>query len=226
MINIPISIFLLFIQIIIIYFLSRIVINKIFHFLIHIFRNNKLAYIFISILFFPGTALHELSHFFAATVLFLKVKELSVFPEKKNGSIKLGHVYYEKKDFIRAILVGISPFFAGLFFFWILSALSLFANNNLYIDVLIIYLIFSVSATMFSSKKDLQDMLYLIPIAVVIIGIIYIFDIKIVFLIQNKEIIDKIGEICSKINVYLFISIIINLVLILFFKIFKMVFRK
>lgn len=226
MINMPISIFLLFIQIIIIYFLSRIVINKLFHFLTHVFRNNKLVYIFISILFFPGTALHELSHFFAATVLFLKVKELSIFPEKKNGSIKLGHVYYEKKDFIRGIIVGISPFFAGLFFFWILSALSLFANNNLYIDVLIIYLIFVVSATMFSSKKDLQDMLYLIPLGVLIVGIIYVFDIKIMFLIQNKEAVDKIGEICEKINTYLFISIIINLVLILFVKIFKMIFRK
>lgn len=226
MINIPISIFLLFIQIIIIYFLSRIVINKIFHFLIHIFGNNKLAYIFISILFFPGTVLHELSHFFTATVLFLKVKELSIFPEKKNGSIKLGHVYYEKKDFIRGILVGISPFFAGLIFFWILSALSLFANNNLYVDILIIYLIFAVSATMFSSKKDLQDILYLIPLGILIIGIIYVFDIKIVLLIQNKEIVDKIGEICSKINIYLFISIIINLLLIFFFKIFTMIFRK
>jgi hypothetical protein len=149
---------LLFIQSTTIFFLSRQNIKQFFFLFKKILSHQKISYqktIYktISLFFLPGTIIHEFSHFFAAIVLFLPVKDIQIFPKFEDGQIKLGHVLYIKKDFLRGILVGIAPFFGALLFFFGLSFFNLFPNKNLGLNIALIYLIFTVSSLMFSSNR-------------------------------------------------------------------------
>lgn len=129
-----------------------------------------------------------------AIVLLLKVRSFTVFPEWEDNSIKLGSVVYEKKDFVRGILVGIAPILIGLILFWIISIVHPFSQESILLKILMVYVIFVLSSTMFSSKQDLIDMVYLIPLILIIVAIVYIFQIdifgmleKFVFKIQGLE---------------------------------------
>lgn len=203
------------------FFLSRFTINQLFYFFRRFLKNEKAVFRLISLIFFPGTVLHEFAHFFAAIVLFLRVRDIKIFPEWENNNLKLGHVLYEKKDFVRGILVGIAPIFAGLLFFLSLFAWRLFPQQNFLLNVLVIYFIFTVSSMMFSSKQDLIDLIYIPPVLILIAGIIYVFDIKIDILFQNENLSRLAITFLTQINFYLVISILIHFGIIIFLKIFN-----
>ena len=210
---------LLFCQSLIIFFLSRQNFKQLFFLLRKIFHREKTVYTLISLIFLPGTIIHEFSHFFAAMFLFLPVKEIRIFPQFENNQIKLGHVLYAKKDFLRGILVGMAPFFGALFLFFGLSFFKLFPNKNLGLNIALIYLIFTVSSVMFSSKQDLVDIVYLIPFLLFLWIIIYIFQplIPSFNLSYLKNIIAGLEFFLTNVNYYLFLSILIHLFLITIF---------
>lgn len=212
---------LFIIQAVSLFFLSRLTTNEIFYFLRLFIKDEKINFITVSLLFLPGTILHELSHYLAATVLFMKVRDVKIFPEFEKNEIKLGRVLYEKKDVVRGILVGIAPFFAGAFFFWMIAYFKLFPNQNITVTILLVYLIFAVSSTMFSSKQDLVDIILIIPVLLILGGIVYVFDVRFDWILKNKIIIEKILEFFKKVNTYLFFSIIINFVILFLIKIFR-----
>ncbi len=211
-------------QVLALYFLSRQTINNLFYFLKSLFKKEGLAYSLIAVLFLPGTILHESAHLMTALLLALGVKEVNIFPRWKNGQIELGSAVIYKKDSLRNILVGIAPMFFALFFFWLLSNFKIFPSLNLYFNIFLLYLIFTVSSTMFSSQKDLQDLIFAVPSVIIIGGIIYIFNIEKIF--TDKIVIDNLAVFLKTINFYLLISLIINLFLISVFKSFWAVFKK
>lgn len=217
---------ILIFQIIIIYFLSRITINELFYFLRFFFKNDQIVFSLISVFFLPGTIIHEMGHYFFALLLMLNVREVKIFPEWEKNYIKLGRVLYEKKDFVRGIFVGLAPLILGVAFFWWLSVFKLFPSQNLLINIILGYIIFSVSSTMFSSKQDLVDLIYIIPLIIIVIGIVYIFDLRLDFILKNKDLIQTFSNGVKGINFYLFFSLIINLFLIVFFKSFRKIIRK
>jgi len=210
---------ILFTQSAIIFFLSRQNFKQLFFLLRKIFHHEKTVYRLISLIFLPGTIVHELSHFFAAIVLFLPVKEIRIFPQFENNQLKLGHVLYAKKDFLRGILVGIAPFFGALLFFFILAFFRLFPSNNLGLNIALIYLIFAVSSVMFSSKQDLVDIVYLIPLIILLWIIVYIFQpsFSAFHLPYFEKIVTGLKFFLNYINFYLFLSIIIHLFLMIIF---------
>ena len=210
---------LLFCQSLIIFFLSRQNFKQLFFLLRKIFHREKAVYTLISLIFLPGTIVHELSHFFTAIFLFLPVKDIQIFPKFEEGQIKLGQVFYVKKDFLRGILVGVAPFFGALFLFFGLSFFNLFPNKNLGINIVLIYLIFTVSSLMFSSKQDLVDIGYLIPFILFLLIIGYIFQpfIPSFNLSYFKNIIAGLEFFLTNVNYYLFLSILIHLFLITVF---------
>src|SRR5437588_344943 len=105
--------------------------------LLHTFIKSKRVMFWILALFFlPGTIVHEISHFLTATVLFLRVRDLNIFPSFEENQIKLGHVMYEKKDVFRSILVGIAPFFGGLGVFLLLYYFQLFPSHSFLVNIL------------------------------------------------------------------------------------------
>jgi len=203
------------------YFISRKSINSFFYFLNIFIKNRKIVFSIISVFFFPGTIIHELAHFFCAIVLMLKIKEVNVFPKIEGNSIKLGSVIYEKKDTLRGILVGMAPIILGLGIFLWLSFFNLFPHDDFYINILLIYLIYIVSTTMFSSKRDLVDIVYLIPLLIVLSAVIYVFNIKIDFVFNNLSFINNATLILGRINYYLLISVVINIMLIVIFNLFN-----
>lgn len=197
-------------QITALFFISRTNIRYIF-FLLHALTPNKnVVYTIIATIFLPGTIIHELSHFLGAMILLLRVHEIHIFPEWDKGYIKLGRVVYEKKDVFRSILVGIAPIFVGLLFFWWLSAISVFSIHNMYIRFIAVYIIFVVSSTMFSSKQDLVDLIYIIPVFIFAGIILYFFPQAITFVTKQAILIDGLQKFLYDVNRYLLISLIIH----------------
>ncbi len=200
--------------IIAIFFITRELFKKFYLIFVSTFKNESIAYVLISILFLPGTALHELSHFLMATIFMLRVYDFTLLPQKKGNMIKMGSVVYEKKDLVRSVIIGIAPLFGGLFFFFFLSYFNLFPAKSLLLNLIIAYLIFTVSSTMFSSKQDLKDLIYTIPFILLLIFFLYIFNLNPLFYLQgDKKLLLLISEFFKRINMYLLFSLIINLFL-------------
>lgn len=209
-----------------IFFISRFTTNEIFYFLRIFIKDENLISSLISLFFLPGTILHELAHFFAASILLLRVRSVSIFPSRQENYIKLGSVIYEKKDVLRGILVGIAPVFVGLIFFYLIDATKLFPATNIFLNLIMFYLIFSVSSTMFSSKQDLVDLIFVLPLILVFFAFLYIFDIKINLLLENKAIVNNFLLFLGKINQYLIFTLLINLLLIIVLKVTRSILKK
>lgn len=212
------SLLLLFfgIQLIALFFVSRQTIKELFIFFRR-FLPDKVVFTIITIFFLPGTILHELAHFVMAIMLMLRVREVSVLPEFEKDYIKLGKVIYEKKDIVRGILVGIAPIVAGLAVFWIFSVWKLFPTPNIFLTVFLGYFIFVVSTTMFSSKQDLVDLIYIIPLGIIIAGILYILNINPARLL-NDTAWNTIRDFIVHINFYFLFSFIIHISIIVVLK--------
>lgn len=212
-------------QIILLYFLSHAMIQE-FYYALHLFtRNNDFIFATLAVFFLPGTIVHELSHFLAAIILFLPVGEIRIMPEWDKNHIQLGRVTYGKKDFIRGILVGIAPFFGALFFFWLLGAFKLFPSANILLTVVMGYLLFAVSANMFSSRQDLIDLVYLIPLVAVAAALIYVTGINVGRLIPQQAI-GTAALLLQSVSFYITISLGIHLAAIVFFKSLRLLIRK
>ena len=163
-----------------IYFLSKRSINKLATILDRIFHNHHLVNGIIALTFFPGTVLHEMAHFFMATILFLKVAKVNLLPTWEKNSIKLGSVTYYKRDVFRSILVGIAPIFVGTGILWWLSLTGFFPAHTWWMNIILGYIIWVISSTMFSSRQDLIDILYVIPLIIFIAIIVFLFKINVV----------------------------------------------
>lgn len=194
-------------QSLLLFLISRRATTAIFRFLYLFIKNKRVIFSLIALLYLPGTIVHEMSHFLTALALFLRVREITIFPIIEENAVKLGSVAYEKKDFLRGFLVGMAPFFGGLFFFYGLASFRLFPAEKLILNLLLAYLIFVLSSTMFSSRQDMVDFLYVIPVLVVIGGMIYFFRLPQI----PSAIIDNLLEFINTMNLYLLISLIINI---------------
>lgn len=188
-----------------IYIISRLILKELFLFLRKFFETDFPVFVLVSLLFLPGTIIHESAHFITALFLILPVKSMTVFPKWEDNEIKLGQVTFVKKDFLRGILVGIAPVFFGIGIIFSLFYFHIYPANNLGLNILYSYVIFSISANMFSSKQDLKDIILIVPVIVLFIIIFYVFDIKIDL--------GSLNVIINKINLYIFFVLIINSVL-------------
>lgn len=213
-------------QLILLYFISRISIKELFQVLRIFFSSDKIVFIFVSLIFLPGTIIHELSHFLAAISLLLHVREVHVFPQWEKNYIKLGRVIYEKKDVIRSIFVGIAPVIVGLLFFWWFSAIDVLSINHWGFRILMVYGIFVISTSMFSSKQDLIDIIYIIPFFLIVGAVIYIFQIDLSFILKQQVLIDGITKFLYDVNIFLGISLVIHIVIIGLFQLFQRVLKR
>lgn len=145
------------------YFLSRWLIQSIYTFFLLLFKVRSVAVSLVTLLLFPGTVIHELSHLFVAEILGVRTGKLVLAPEdirethpsKLRAGIKAGSVAIAATDPIRRSLIGIAPVFTGIAS---LAALSYWfqINNIKIITIIISYIMFAVSNSMFSSKQDLK----------------------------------------------------------------------
>lgn len=77
-------------------------------------RRQNLAIGLFSLLFFPGVALHEVSHFLMARILRVRTGRFSLLPQVlPNGTLRLGYVETAQTDIFRDALIGTAPLLTG-----------------------------------------------------------------------------------------------------------------
>lgn len=182
-----ISTILFFGELVLIYFITKQITNELFFVIRKITKSHQLSLRIITFIYLPGTIIHELSHYIAALFLHLRIKDISIFPEFEGNYIKLGSVRYIKADFFRGFLVGIAPLIVGIIIFYIIFFFNLFPLQNFILNIPFAYLLFIIAITMFSSKQDMIDAIYLIPIIIIFGIIIYIFNIDFTILFKNEH---------------------------------------
>jgi hypothetical protein len=138
-------------------------------------KNGSAALSFITILLFPGTIIHELSHLFTAEILGVRTGKLTLVPEGIEGpsfaeasageaEIRAGSVAIANTDPIRRTIIGVAPVFVGLL---ALMAISYFlpinwthwSNWTNWKNLLLLYLLFAISNSMFSSREDMKGVI-------------------------------------------------------------------
>lgn len=124
----------------------------------------------------PGIVLHELSHWLFARLLGVKTGRIRIWPSRKSrGRIRLGSVRIANTDHFRASLIGLAPFVTGCLVIYLIGDQIL--GFSRLIDLLLrgdfesfrsnvagysqasdfwiwLYVIFSVSNSMFPSESD------------------------------------------------------------------------
>jgi hypothetical protein len=208
--------FILLLQLVILYFLSKRVKQHFQNLLIRLTRNKKISVWIFAIFFLPGTIIHELSHLVTALVLFIPVGKIKLIPEVEENKVALGSVSFTKVDIFRSTIVGLAPFVIGIL--TIFALLSYVTQNNLLTNYLWLivtaYIIFQVGNSMFLSKSDLSSAFKLLLVFLIVYIILYYFGVKISF-DANSLFSDAAIKLIKKANIFLLVPIVIDLVALL-----------
>jgi len=198
--------------------------------LMRLTRSRSIAITILTIILFPGTVIHELSHLFTAEILGVHTGKLTLAPESiEAGEIQSGSVQVAVTDPFRRSLIGIAPTITGMI---TLSILSWYLSTQMYqvsgikyqvLIVSIIYLIFTISNTMFTSKEDLKGVL---PVALTLAIFAITFYISGIRIILPAQFATTIVTIIQTLAYYLAIAVAINLMGILVNTLLLLIFQK
>jgi len=208
---------LLIAEIITLFELSKKVQRKLGGFFYGVFKNKKRAIYAMSILFLPGTFVHEMSHFLAALILFVPVGKMQLIPRINGDNIELGSVTIAKTDFIRSFFISIAPLVIGsctvlsVIFF----AFTYKWYENFWLVALLVYFVFTVTNTMFISKKDAQGTIGFIVFIIFITVVVVLLGLNIrVTFEQNSEVF----KVISKSVLLLLIPVALDILILFGFK--------
>ena len=206
-----IGVLIFILALVILYVLSRIFVQKLFIVLYRFTKNREKAAGLLGWIFLPGTFVHEVSHLIAALLLLVPVGRINLLAETQEEGIKLGSVAIGKTDFFRASVIGLAPLIAGLgLILWGVSfSMSHEFLRNPWIVVLLIYIIFQITHTMFSSKKDLGAVLELVVFIVMIAVALVLLKINGPFIYVYKSL-NEAGPTIQKFSYFLFIPMVLE----------------
>jgi len=106
--------------------------QHVYHSLFVATKSHQTATLLFALLFLPGVALHELSHWVMAKLLFVKTHRFSLIPAwTGEGEIRFGFVEISKTDGIRSALIAIAPLVSGI------VAILWLAFTHLHLDILL-----------------------------------------------------------------------------------------
>ena len=168
----------IFSELFILFFLSKQLTRSISQFLYVLKFNQTWCMMLIAILFLPGTLIHELAHWIMAKILLVPTGAISVWPKLEGSTIRMGSVGVAKVDRLRSLLIGVAPLIVGLIILFLLFALFLpnVHSFNYWMIGLFIYILFVITNSMFSSKKDLEGAGVFIILLIVVLSSLYLFD--------------------------------------------------
>lgn len=165
-------------EFLLLFFLSKKLIKSLALIIFRISHNHKVVVNTLAVIFLPGTIMHELSHLLFAGIMLVPVGEMAVVPEILEDEVKLGSVQIGKVDPFRLTLVGVAPvILGGLSIIGLLYFAQIYQDFTWWKVFLGLYLIFEISNTMFSSKKDIEGtigfVLAIVIVAILLISILY-----------------------------------------------------
>lgn len=179
-----------------------------------VFSSNIPGVILYSLLFLPGVIIHELSHLLTAAILGVRTGNINIFPtEIKEDSVKMGSVMSAESDPIREFFIGLAPLISGIMIITIVTILQF--NNNFELNVLnilLLYLIFTVSNTMFVSKEDQRSFWVLPFIGIIIISFYYAFGTQ----INMLPLINSVSKILTDIDRSLILCTLLDIFFLIF----------
>ncbi len=213
---------LLIVLVFLIYLLARKNHNLLFLLLFLWTNSRNFAINFLSFIFLPGTLIHEVSHWIIATILRVPTGELSILPKiKDNGEIQAGKLEIAKTDPFRHALIGLVPVFSGLALIFVIGKLLSFSFPSITYNLqpvtfVGLYLLFVITSSMFSSRKDLETMVIALPVTLVVIFMLNYIGLRILF---DPGLIEKTAKILTELNGYLLICGAVDLFVLIFFQI-------
>ena len=165
-------------------------------------------------LYFPGTFIHEASHFLAALFLLVPVGKLEIVPAfKEEGGVNLGSVSIAKTDPFRRFIIGIAPLIFGItLIFAILYVVTVMQISDAWWKYSLAgVLIFEIANSMFASKKDLEGSLILLIFVLIVVAIFIISGIDISINLNNSFLSGEIKMILKNACLFLLLPILIDI---------------
>lgn len=157
---------LLILEFIVLAYVARWVTQTLFLFFVRISGSRNVALTFTTLILFPGTVVHELSHLFIAEILGVRTGKLILTPEaikNTDEEVRSGSVAIAQTGPIRRTIIGLAPMIGGMI---VLMAISnVLDTTTTSIQILLYYLLFTVSNTLISSKEDMKGV---IPVCITV----------------------------------------------------------
>lgn len=204
---------------IVLYLLSRIFIQSLYQAIYRITRSHQRAAYLLALIFLPGTFIHETAHLITALFLLVPVGKMNLVPEVTDRGVRMGSVQIGKTDLLRSSVIGVAPFIVGtsIIFGSLVYVVANNLMNNPLIVAVVIYSIFQITHTMFSSKSDLKSVIELAVLLIIVLLLMLVFDITQPFE-QLAILLEKNRQIIEYLSLFVFIPIAIEIVLVLLFK--------
>ena len=181
-----------------------------------IFGTTKPGIVFYSLIFLPGTIIHELSHWIVAEVLQVATGQITIFPdletEGSGVSQRLGSVATARSDPLRGFLIGVAPFLSGLAILAVLGRLFSLGLSGAFVWwqlVLIIYGIVVIDNSMMISESDRRTWPFILTFFAIITFIFIYLRSSLPLTIY-----DLLSTILDSLNIILGVTAGINLVMI------------
>lgn len=177
---------------------------------------------FLSFLFLPGVIIHELSHLLISVILFVRVGNMEFTPKKSDNGFKLGSIEIAKTDIIRRSVIGFAPVFVGLTIIigivYLFSSITVFLEDkNTYVVASVIlvitYILFAVSNTMFSSSRDMEGTVETLIALLIIFASAYILGFRPSLDFAQNLFTRQIVYLLQKTTLFLSVPIMIDIVL-------------
>lgn len=217
------SIFFVILSLVLLYF-SKHKLSGEFSRLIHKFGGNRNTLIVLwSIVFLPGTVIHEMSHLIFAMLTGARTGKIEIFPrfleedwenEEQGTGVTLGSVQTQKLNLIQGFLVGTAPFIVGIaLLIWLASMIQAsFSQSSYYLLLLQGYLFFTISNSFFPSWTDIKQVIPLTVVTAIAMLIFWLIGIKVVMSPNNQ-----LSGVADTISSVAFMSTILNLFIIILF---------
>lgn len=181
--------------------------------------NQNLLIWFWSIVFLPGTIIHEISHFLVAAATGTRTGKIEIFPEfiedflekKERQGVALGSVQVARMNPVQGFLVGLAPFLFGtVLLIWLASLMRVnYSTQNISVLSLQTYLFFVIANSLFPSWTDIKQTLPLFAISAIAVIPAWFFGFQ--FSIRDSS---PVWPILDSMAGALLISLLFNLVII------------